>query len=408
MNRKFNVLFINKSYCVPTSPNGIQFRKFISALSSKNINPTIVAKRTGNFQVNQSNIDLIYVPEIKHKLFKSVLRRIFPDIIYLPDIERLTFYPQIKNTINKTLGQNKTKYDWIHSVSFPCSNHLIGLHLKRKLNIPWVAHFYDPWIGNPYRKHFFNFSKRYDTKLERLVAENADIIFHTNQIIIDDWIDRYGDLVVNKIHLLPFNYSDEDIKRAEGLNKSNNENEKKILLHVGNLYLQRNLDDLIASMCLVKEIIPNLNEKISIQLVGVVSKRDILNIEKNNLNDVFSITGVVQPSELHSYYIKCDALLVVDAPAKRSIFFPSKLMEYFLYKKPILAITPKKGITYILLKEAGHYPVENGSIPTLTEKIICLINNYDTLRSFNDSFYDTFSPDIAWRIYNNNVVNKLT
>lgn len=408
MSRKFNVLFINKSYWIPVSPNGLQFRKFISAISSKNILPTIVAKKTENAQVNELNSKFILVPEIKHKLFKSIFRRILPDIIYAPDIEQFTFKPLVENTLNQVLKKSNVNYDWIHSVSFPCSNHLVGLNLKRKLNIPWVAHFYDPWIGNPYRKHLFNFSKKYDTKLERLVAENADIIFHTNQIIIDDWIDRYGDLVVNKIHLLPFNYSDEDIKRAEGLKKRNNENEKKILLHVGNLYLQRNLDDLIASLCIAKETIPNLKEKLIVQLVGVVSKRDIFNIEKNNLKDVFSIKGVIHPSDLDNYYTNCDALLVVDAPAKRNIFFPSKLMEYFLYKRPILAITPKKGITYILLNEAGHYPVENGSIPTLTEIIICLINNYNTLSSFNDSFYDTFSPDIAWRIYNDNVIKKLT
>jgi glycosyltransferase involved in cell wall biosynthesis len=50
-----------------------------------------------------------------------------------------------------------------------------------------------------------------------------------------------------------------------------------------------------------------------------------------------------------------DFLLVIDAPVDRSVFLPSKVVDYFVLGKPILGITPEQGATAEVLRRSGHH-----------------------------------------------------
>ncbi|MFX6461567.1 hypothetical protein ABTG33_18475, partial [Acinetobacter baumannii] len=41
--------------------------------------------------------------------------------------------------------------DVVFSTSGPYTNHLVGLYLKRKTGLPWIADFRDPWTQNMHR-----------------------------------------------------------------------------------------------------------------------------------------------------------------------------------------------------------------------------------------------------------------
>ena len=85
----------------------------------------------------------------------------------IPDGNRLTIMPFLIRTCRKYLKTHKV--DAIHTVSFPCSSHLIGYELKKEFGLPWIAHFYDPWVDNPLRN--IPDSKRVeDAQMESWVA----------------------------------------------------------------------------------------------------------------------------------------------------------------------------------------------------------------------------------------------
>ena len=52
----------------------------------------------------------------------------------------------VKDIKNRVLKENDI--DIIYSTSAPYTDHLIGLHIKKITNKPWIADFRDPWIGN--------------------------------------------------------------------------------------------------------------------------------------------------------------------------------------------------------------------------------------------------------------------
>ncbi len=389
MSYNYKPLFIIKNFSLDTNPGGIQSRRFVKALLKEGIKPEIFCLNTKNQnqKLLQEEIKIHYVNEMPHKYFFSIMRRLFPDILYLPDIQRFTFLPFLKKKLN-SLSLNE--FDWIHTVSFSCSSHLAGLYLKSKTNLPWVAQFYDPWVGNCYRKYKTNFFRKLDEKIEYQVAINADLIIHTNEIIKKDWERRYGEIVKNKIFVLPFSY---DVKSPVMNDAKPKNKKKKRILYAGNLYLDRNLEDIIKTLKILKTKVPDLEEKIEFVFIGNVPSSDKISVTANNLNNLFVFLGQKPYKELSEYYNNADLLLVIDAPAKENLFFPSKLIEYFLYQKPILGISPTISATHDLLSESGHTWIENGDISKMVEYFMTLLNNYDAFLKFDHHYYQKFSPE---------------
>jgi len=385
---------------------GIQAKRFIDAIVKSGINPVIYAKKTDYGISLMENYDVCLVHDIPHKNFSSIARRLFPDLVLLPDIEKYTFLPFLKRELRNV--KSNTDFDWIHTISNPCSSQLAGLALKKKIKLPWVAQFYDPWVGNCYREFKTNTFSKLDAKTEYEIALNADVIIHTNEVVKDMWIKRYGDIVRDKIVVLPFSYDENiEIKENNSFGFNRKVGKKISVLYVGNLYLNRNIDDIIFAINELKKTIPDLEDKIVFRFVGIVSRHDIENIKKNRLDNLFELIGQKPYDQLAEYYKDADILLVIDAPAKENIFFPSKLIEYFIYKKPLLGISPKISETHNLLVESGHTSIENGNIIEIVDYFRCMINNPGSKLKFNSNYFSKFSPDLLASRYVELVKNKI-
>ena len=402
----YRPLFIIPELTVEMNAGGIQAKRFIDAIVKSGINPVIYAKKTDYGISLMENYDVCLVHDIPHKNFSSIARRLFPDLVLLPDIEKYTFLPFLKRELRNV--KSNTDFDWIHTISNPCSSQLAGLALKKKIKLPWVAQFYDPWVGNCYREFKTNTFSKLDAKTEYEIALNADVIIHTNEVVKDMWIKRYGDIVRDKIVVLPFSYDENiEIKENNSFGFNRKVGKKISVLYVGNLYLNRNIDDIIFAINELKKTIPDLEDKIVFRFVGIVSRHDIENIKKNRLDNLFELIGQKPYDQLAEYYKDADILLVIDAPAKENIFFPSKLIEYFIYKKPLLGISPKISETHNLLVESGHTSIENGNIIEIVDYFRCMINNPGSKLKFNSNYFSKFSPDLLASRYVELVKNKI-
>ena len=87
-----------------------------------------------------------------------------------------------KSSIKHALKIVKTnKIEKIITTGPPHSTHLIGLHLKKQLNVKWIADFRDPWSDIFYVKSFYrlSFAKKRDKRLEMSVLSNSDAVITT-------------------------------------------------------------------------------------------------------------------------------------------------------------------------------------------------------------------------------------
>lgn len=375
-----------------------QFLTFLDSLHSfdKSISISLL---TINGYIEKSNGYRIFYAKEFPKLVNKILNLLIPsDIGKLPDKMKLTHNPIILKEAERIIRNEPFSY--IHTNSYPCSTHLIGLKLKQKYSLPWIAHFYDPWVNNTYRIFHCDYFKRIDSQIEKMIAEKADIIIHTNENIKEDWIKRYGKKISNKIFVLPFVYDDETIYAAAKRTKPINRNKKKLTIsHIGNLPKQRSILPIVEAIMFLNSNFPDLKKEIIFRFIGKTALENQKIVMQNNLTDQFKFIGPLPANKLQIYYDESDILLVIDAPSDSNLFFPSKLMEYFIQKKPILGITPKNGCTYRYLKSAGHFTISNEDINGLESFFYDAIINYSSYLNFNESFFLNFSKDNVIKEY---------
>src|SRR5688500_15891671 len=79
------------------------------------------------------------------------------------------------------LSRGGFRPDALATFSQPATSHLVGLELKQRWVRPWVAHFSDPWVGNPYHQRDGEVA-RVNEEMERRVVERADrLVFRSEE-----------------------------------------------------------------------------------------------------------------------------------------------------------------------------------------------------------------------------------
>ncbi len=91
------------------------------------------------------------------------------------------------NVIRRDL--NRDDFDAVCTFGNPMSVHVAGAILKRSWGLPWIAHFSDPWVDNPYAEHDA-LSMWINERMESIAIERCDAVVFTT--------DETRDLVLSK------------------------------------------------------------------------------------------------------------------------------------------------------------------------------------------------------------------
>lgn len=317
----------------------------------------------------------------------------------VPDGNRLTISPFLIRKCRKYLKIHQV--DAIHTVSFPCSSHLIGHELKKEFGVPWIAHFYDPWVDNPLR-NIPDSKRRKDAEMEMLVANHADAVIHSNNIIKECWAERYGDRITEKIHIIPFGYSNEQVMAFKPFTGVLPQSGKKVVMsYIGTCAGDRNFQSLIKAVEVLTKTYSEYKGKLEIRLLGNMLECDKKLIDDKQLWDVFIYVGRKPQSELPKYYQESDIFLVIDSPQSKNVFFPSKLVDYFYYQKPILGISPHIGVTNEFLSTSGNHCFENNDIEGIANYLLQAITDITPFLCYDRYYYRHFLPETILERYRN-------
>ena len=242
--------------------------------------------------------------------------------------------------------------DVIVSFGSPMSDHLIGLELKRIYGAPWIAHFSDPWVDNPL-KGYNSLLKRINGHLERRVMENADRVVFTSQETVDLVMKKYPMSFGPKARVLPHAYEPKFFSSPETNNGSS-----LVIRYLGDLYMQRTPAPLFRALKTVLSSEARLLDNVKFEFVGTNTDFNLSDIGFDDLP-----LGLVEfrPTVDYRTSLKlmssADGLLVIDAPAKKSVFLPSKLIDYIGAARPIMGITPP-GTAANLIEELGGWVID--------------------------------------------------
>ncbi|MEL6304472.1 MAG: glycosyltransferase family 4 protein [Bacteroidota bacterium] len=230
----------------------------------------------------------------------------------------------------------------------PHSVHLIGLGLKEKLNIRWIADFRDPWtsIGYHERLKLTKSSQQKHKDLERKVLSSTDQIVVTSKATRSE----FEKITSKPIKVITNGYEDNPYTMAL--------DEDFTIAHIGSLLTDRNPTQLWEVLGALVRTNTLFAEKLKIQLVGVVGDEVKDSLADHGLADYVDFKGYLNHQEVLRLQQKAQILLLLEIDSAQTAgIIPGKLFEYFAAQRPILAIGPKEWEAGIMVQatESGTF-----------------------------------------------------
>lgn len=249
-------------------------------------------------------------------------------------------------------------YDVLVSFGQPMSVHLGALKVARQRSIPWVAHFSDPWVGNPYFTDL-PVNSQINRSQERSVIAESDLVLFTNEYGRDFTMNRYGEEHREKTALLPHSFDPDRFPEIEP------DPDRCLIRHVGHFYQRRSPAPFIRALNVMYRDNETLFRNLKIEFIGQLSEG--INLPEFQFPDeVLEVKESVSYAESLHLMKSADILLVIDAELDVNVFFPSKLVDYLGAERPIVAITPE-GPTDDIVRSAGGDTVGHENIDQIAE-----------------------------------------
>ncbi len=294
---------------------------------------------------------------------------------FIPDARKFWVKPSVKYLANY-LKENPV--DAIVSTGPPHSMHLIALGLKKKLNIPWMADFRDPWTNiDFYSKLMLSSSAdRKHKRLELEVLKNADVVTCVGQTWLDELEELYkkgSGKNSSKFKFISNGYDPDDYSSEKV------EADKKFsIVYIGTLDKSRNPGILWKTLADIIKKNKDFANDLQLKLVGKTDIAVTEDIENNGLNPYLEKIAYLTHAEVTQVQKKSQVLLLLinNTPNAMGIT-TGKLFEYFAAKRPILCIGPKGGDADKILEETkGGLISGYEDSQTLENNIMYFYNKY--------------------------------
>jgi len=270
------------------------------------------------------------IPNQKKQSFLDKLLLWVRGNLFIPDARVFWVKPSVAY-LEKYIRENEI--DTIVTSGPPHSLHLIGLELKQKLNLKWLADFRDPWTTIGYHKslRLSNYAAKKHKDLERQVLNSADTIIVTSKTTKTE----FQALTTKPIEVITNGFDVEKIEKQTLDTQFS-------LAHIGSFLSERNPKILWESLKELLQEIPDFKSHLEIKLIGAVSQEVLETISEFGLNAYINNLGYISHAEAVAHQRKSQVLLLIEINSEETkSILPGKLFEYMVSERPIVAIGPK-------------------------------------------------------------------
>lgn len=337
-------------------PRATQVARTLGALVPLGWQPTVVCLdprrggpnwRDGRDVVLPTGVEVVRVKSPEEWTLVRALWRLMPALRDRPDPKWVWINRAVAAA---TAAASRTKFDGLVTFAQPWSDHLVGLRVHRATKLPWVAHFSDPWVDDPYLR----VSEKRRAMLRRMEAQvvaHALAIVFVSEETADLVMAKYPPEWRRKAVVVPHGFSAPPAAQAAPPARRPG---PMRLVHTGRFYdgLRTPLP-LLRALAHVNSTEP-LAGALDVTLVGLHTMRYASDVAVLGLNAFVHLHDRVSNSDAAALASDADVLLVIDAPTSiPSPYLPSKLIDYLPLRKTILGITPVEGASSSLLKRLG-------------------------------------------------------
>ena len=324
------------------------------------------------------------------------------------------------STVNKYINQAISMYDGhevLYTSSFPCYTTRVGVELKKKNpNLKWIASFSDPINHSPYkydkatirsyfpvqRECFYIYCHYYVVDQDEANAfEQADLLLFICEEQRDFMIRQYMKYFHNiteeelrrKCVIVPLSYIPEWTDTTVHP-KPEEDNGIFTLAHFGRIYGLRIIEEFLYALKIFVSSHPDV--KLRIEQFGEFRRTDKQLIRKLNLENLFVIHDKFTYEKGFEKMGQADAVLLFDTIMPEDEiqpYLPSKVLEYSLLKKNVLAVTTTTSPTYRLMKQ--------------TDSVVCKYDRHDILRGLEQIILEGKTSIIDYSYDNETAVKEL-
>ena len=306
--------------------------------------PYKIAKKLSKKDTEDISRGIIHKPQSQSLIEKLML--FIRGNFYIPDARKNWVKPSVTYLLDYLQTNN---INTVITTGPPHSLHLIGLELKQRLGVRWIADFRDPWTTIGYHKKLklMPFAKQKHKTLEKKVLQAADQIIVTSFTTQNDF-----ERITNQPITVITNGYDHISLEAVKLD------EKFTMAHIGSLLSERNPDVLwkVLGELIIEDQI--FRSQFQLNLVGTVSNDVLATLESYDLTQFVNLKGYVEHDKAIRYQQNAQVLLLIEINSEDTkCIIPGKLFEYMTSKRPILALGPDGSDVEHILKSTntGEY-----------------------------------------------------
>lgn len=250
--------------------------------------------------------------------------------LFIPDARKFWIKPSVRYLSGYLRRENITT---VITTGPPHSLHLIGMELKKRIGVRWIADFRDPWTSISYHEKLklSRSSQEKHRKLERQVLNEADRIIATSFTTADE----FRTITSQPVEVITNGY---DLAYTEKV-----EQDKTFTIaHIGSLLTERNPEMLWEALAELVREHKDFADNLVLKFAGVVSSEVKQSIADHGLGKYLRILGYITHEEALKLQRASQLLLLIemDKPETRGII-PGKLFEYMAAKRPVIAIGPE-------------------------------------------------------------------
>ena len=324
------------------------------------------------------------------------------------------------STVKKYVNQAIAMYDGqelLYTSSFPCYTTRVGVELKkRNPKLKWIASFSDPINHSPYkydkatirsyfpveRECFYIYCHYYVVDQDEANAfEQADLMLFICEEQRDFMIEQYMKYFHNrseeeirrKCVIVPLSYIPEWTDTTVHP-KSEEDAGVFTMAHFGRIYGLRIIEEFLYALKIFTSIHPDV--KLRIEQFGEFRRTDRQLMKKLNLEPFFVIHDKFTYEKGFEKMGEADAVLLFDTIMPEDEiqpYLPSKVLEYSLLKKNVLAVSTPKSPTWRLMKQ--------------TDSVVCRYDRYDILHSLEQIVLEGKTSVIDYCYDNESAVKEL-
>lgn len=339
------VLLVSIAFPPKRDPESLQVAKYCKYLNNvkgidlevvTSTDPTLFMETDDSLYPYAAGINVSKrIKIIENQYTNFIIRKISSNLLRYPD-SKFTFWWQHRSILKAV-----QKPDLIYTRSYPMSSTLAGFELKKKWNVPWILHLSDPWAvadeSSQSPAALAGGAKRWNSKKEQECFALADKICLTSQKTIELYVEEYPQYK-DKFVYIPNVFDDAVVRPNPFLKK-----DKLTFVYTGGFADFRSPYTLLEAIRKFWKKNPKeVEDQVQFLFTGEMARVNHGVFRQYEHIPVIRHLGVIQYSEVLNLQRKADVLINVDTnilEPRQAVYFPSKLLDYIVAQRRILAIT---------------------------------------------------------------------